>query len=139
MTVLKLCWLGPPLIEYEGRPVHLEMRKALALLAYISLAPQSPTRETLAALFWSEFDQHHALANLRRCLSSLARDLPAGVLEIGRERIGLHRTGGVEMDVEEFKLQLARGNLNSNLADPGYAAGISALEKAAAIYKGDFF
>ena len=54
MTVLKLLWLGPPAIEYDGRPLRLEMRKTLALLAYLSLSPQNPTRETLAAMFWPE-------------------------------------------------------------------------------------
>ncbi len=139
MEVLKLRWLGPPSIEYEGRPLHLEMRKALALLAYISLSPQPPARETLAALFWPEFDQRHALSNLRRSLSSLARDMPAGTLEIGRERIGLQRTGVLEMDVEEFKAQLARASLHSSTSDPGFATSITALEKATAVYKGDFF
>ncbi len=139
MAVLKLCWLGPPSIEYDGRSIRLEMRKTLALLAYISLSPQAPTREILAALFWPENDQQHALANLRRNLSSLARDLPPGVLEISRERIGLQRTGSLEMDVEEFKRQLAIAKLHLNPADPSYEASISSLKHAVTIYKGDFF
>ena len=52
MVDLRLCWLGSPSIEYDGGPLRLEMRKTLALLAYLSLSPQNPTRETLAALFW---------------------------------------------------------------------------------------
>jgi DNA-binding SARP family transcriptional activator len=82
------------------------MRKTLALVAYLSLAPQSPTRETLAALFWSEYDQQHALSNLRRNLSSLTRSMPPGFLETDRERIGLRREDWLEVDVEEFRGQL---------------------------------
>ncbi|OGN94334.1 MAG: hypothetical protein A2Z71_01675 [Chloroflexi bacterium RBG_13_50_21] len=33
MTILRLLWLGSPAIEYDGRPIQLEMRKILALLA----------------------------------------------------------------------------------------------------------
>ena len=76
MPILRLSWLGPPAIEVDGRPLHLEMRKTLAFLAYLSLSPQSSSRETLATMFWPEFDQQHSLTNLRRNLFSLARSLP---------------------------------------------------------------
>ena len=65
MPILRLYWLGSPVIEVDGRSLRLEMRKTLALLAYLSLSPQSPSRETLATMFWPEFDQQHALTNLR--------------------------------------------------------------------------
>ena len=139
MGTLRLYWLGPPAIEYDGRPLRLEMRKTLALLAYLSLSPQSPTRETLAALFWPEYDQQHALSNLRRNLSSLTRSLPSGFLETDRERIGLRREDRPEVDVEEFREQLACAKMHSQTNDPGYLAGITSLEKAISIYKGDFF
>jgi DNA-binding SARP family transcriptional activator len=81
MPILRLSWLGPPTIEIDGRSLRLEMRKTLALLAYLSLSPQSPSRETLATLFWPEFDQQHSLTNLRRNLFSLSKSLPPGLLE----------------------------------------------------------
>ena len=46
MPILRFSWLGHPTIEYDGHPLRLEMRKTLALLAYLSLSPQSPSRET---------------------------------------------------------------------------------------------
>src|SRR5512139_462661 len=106
MAILRLFWLGSPAIEYESRPLRLEMRKTLALLAYLSLSSYSPTRETLAALFWPEYDQQHALANLRRHLSSLAKILPEKLFEADRERIGLRREGWLKIDVDEFIEQL---------------------------------
>jgi hypothetical protein len=83
------------------------MRKTLALLAYLSLSPQSIPRETLATMFWPEYDQQHSLTNLRRNLFSLARSLPPGLLETDRERVGLRREAWLHIDVEEFYEQLS--------------------------------
>jgi DNA-binding SARP family transcriptional activator len=139
MVNLKLSWLGPPAIEYEGRPLRLEMRKPLALLAYLSLSPQSPTRETLASLFWLEHDQQHALSSLRRSLFSLGRSLPPGFLEVDREKIGLRREDWLKVDVEEFRQQLAFARQHPHPPNHVCPDCLSSLEKAAAIYKGDFF
>ena len=138
MTVLKLLWLGSPVIEYDGRPLRLEMRKTLALLAYLSLSPQKPTREILATLFWPEYDQQHALANLRRHLSSLAKILPAGLLESDREKIGLNREEWIKIDVDEFTEQLKNAEKLFQTTDE-IVECTSAFETAVAIYKGDFF
>ena len=139
MAILRLFWLGPPAIEYDGRPLRLEMRKTLAFLAYLSLCPQSPTRETLATLFWPEYDQQHALANLRRSLSSLAKSLPLGLLEADRERVGLRREEWLKVDIEEFREHLSSANRHAHPPDRACQECISSLEKAVAIYKGDFF
>ena len=139
MGILKLLWLGPPVIEYDGHPFRLEMRKTLALLAYLSLSPQSPTRETLASLFWSEHDQVHALASLRRSLFSLARSLPPGFLEANREKIGLRRADTLKVDVEEFREKLAFARGHPHPPDRICQDCLSSLEQAVAFYKGDFF
>lgn len=138
MPILRLSWLGPPAIEYDGRPLRLEMRKTLALLAYLSLSPQGPSRETLATMFWPEFDQQHSLTNLRRNLFSLAKSLPPGLLETDRERIGLRREDWLQMDVEEFREQLSTVKEHSH--SPGHVCPdcLSSLEKAVVTYKGDF-
>ena len=138
MPILHLSWLGPPVIEVDGRPLRLEMRKTLALLAYLSLSPQRPSRETLAALFWPELDQQHALTNLRRNLFSLARSLPPGLLETDRERIGLSSVDWLQVDVGEFRTLLAAVKEHSHSPDPLCQDCLSSLEKAAAINRGDF-
>jgi LuxR family transcriptional regulator, maltose regulon positive regulatory protein len=137
-TILRLSWLGSPAIEYDGRPLRLEMRKTLALLTYLSLSPQSPSRETLATLFWPEFSQQHSLSNLRRNLFSLVKSLPHGLLEIDRERIGLRRENWLQMDVEEFLEQLSTVKEHSH--PPGLVCPecLSSLKKAVELYKGDF-
>lgn len=139
MVAFRLNWFGPPSVEYDGRPQRLEMRKTLALLAYLSLSAQPHSRETLAAMFWPEYDQQHAMANLRRNLSSLARSLPSGLLEVDRERIGLQRVEWLQVDTEEFKEQLTSLYTHSHPEDQACLECLSSLEKAVALYKGDFF
>jgi LuxR family maltose regulon positive regulatory protein len=138
MPILRLSWLGPPAIELDGRPLQLEMRKTFALLAYLSLSSQSRSRETLATMFWPEFDQQHSLTNLRRNLFSLAKSLPPGLLEADRERIGLRREDWLQMDVEEFREHLSTVKKHSHPPDHVCPDCLSHLEKAVATYKGEF-
>jgi LuxR family maltose regulon positive regulatory protein len=138
MPFLRLSWLGSPVIEYDGNLLQLEMRKTLALLAYLSLCPQSPSRETLASMFWPEFDQQHALTNLRRNLFSLTRSLPPGLLETDRERIGLRKDKSLQVDVEEFHHQLSTAREHSHPRGQACPDCLPSLEKAVTIYRGDF-
>ncbi len=137
MAELRLSWLGPPELEREGHPIQLEMRKTLALLAYLCLSPQRPTREKIAAIFWPEFDQSHALAHLRRNLSSLASSLPNDLLIVDRERIGLRRDG-VSIDVESFNHLLEQANEHKHSVELVCQDCIAMLEQAVTVYRGDF-
>ncbi len=139
MVDLRFCWLGPPEILIDGRPLRLEMRKSLALLAYLSLCQQKPTRETLATLFWAEYDQPHALSNLRRNLSSVSGSMPAGILEADRERIGLVRKDWLTIDVEEFRAHLASIHQHAHPPEQVCVDCAASLERAAAAYRGHFF
>jgi LuxR family maltose regulon positive regulatory protein len=138
MPILRLSWLGPPVIEVDDRPLRLEMRKTLALLAYLSSSPQIPTRETLATMFWPEFDQQHSLTNLRRNLYSLAKSLPPGLLEADRDKVGLRREAWVQVDVEEFYKRLSSIKEHSHPPDRICPDCLASLEKAVSIYKGDY-
>lgn len=146
MTALRLSWLGRPVVELDGRPVKLEMRKATALLAYLSLSAHECPRESLAALFWPDCDQRHAFANLRGSLYSLNHTLGSAAaseaeteatdlapdsgtwLDADREVIGCKRRSQISVDVEEFRRCLGEG-------DPEH---LEAAEAAAALYRGDF-
>ncbi|MGE5224830.1 MAG: BTAD domain-containing putative transcriptional regulator [Omnitrophica WOR_2 bacterium] len=139
MPDVRLYWLGPPAVEINRQAIHLEMRKSLALLAYLSLSPQNPTRETLAALFWPDYDQKHALSNLRRNLSSLTSSLPPDLFETDRESIGLRKDERVTVDIQEFHQALACTRQHSHPPDRACPECISPLEKAVALYRGDFF
>jgi DNA-binding SARP family transcriptional activator len=88
---LKLRLLGPPQIEREGALVKLDTRKAVALLAYLAVTAQAHAREALAALYWPEYSQERAYANLRRTLWALNRALGKGWLDADQETIGLRQ------------------------------------------------
>jgi LuxR family maltose regulon positive regulatory protein len=135
---LRLNWLGVPSIEYEGRPIHLEMRKTLAILAYLSLEAHSSIRESVAAMFWPDHDQQHALANLRRNLSSLTASLPEEMIEADREKIGLRGGDGLWVDVQAFRVLHSRVKEHAHAAGPTCSDCQSWLEQAAKLYRGDF-
>jgi DNA-binding SARP family transcriptional activator len=133
----KLFLLGSPRIEYEGVPVEVDTRKAVALLAYLAVTRQYHSRDALAALLWPEYDQTQARAVLRRTLSSVARAREEGWLDVGRQSIGLNR-GKVWVDVEHFKNLLAECRTHGHPETEECAACLFPLTEAASLYRGDF-
>src|SRR5215207_6808598 len=73
MAHLKLFVLGQPRLERDGRPLELNLRKALALLVYLALSGQLHSRDALATLLWPESDGREARARLRRTLHRLSQ------------------------------------------------------------------
>ena len=137
MESLKLYWLGHTLLELKGRAVKLETRKAVALLAYLSLTPGKCQREILATMFWPEGNQQKALANLRRTLSSLNSSLP-GWIEADRETIALKRSGRLWVDVDAFHESLLKLEEHSHPVNEVCDDCLSTLDKAVGLYRGDF-
>ncbi len=137
MERLNLHWLGLPIVELKGRPIKLETRKSLALLAYLSIGGQRCQREILATTFWPEGNQRRALACLRRTLSSLNTRL-AEWIEADRETAGLRPGGRLRIDVVDFRGLLRRVEEHcgrpSAVCDPCR----SILEQARDLYRGDF-
>lgn len=129
MAGLRLLWMGPPNAERDGRAIKLETRKALALLAYLSVSPEPCPRETLATLLWPEHDQRHAHANLRRALESLARRLGPGVLHADRETAGVLPGAEIWVDAVAFRQGIPSTATSASSADE---------EARVALYRGDF-
>ena len=107
MTGLKLFLLGSPRIEHNGQAVHLDRRKAMALIAYLAMTKQSHSRETLAVLLWPELNQVRARAALRAVLVTLNKNLGPACLEVDRESIGL-ADEALWVDVDAFRALLER-------------------------------
>lgn len=91
MPKLALHLLGSPYIERDDVLVSVDTRKALALIAYLAVNPGYQSRDTLAALLWSESDQVSARGALRRTLSVLNTALGGVGLEIEREAIAFRQ------------------------------------------------
>lgn len=137
MSRAKLYLLGSPRIEYEGVPVEVDTRKAIALLAYLAVTQQYHSRDALAALLWPEYEQDRARAVLRRTLSPLAKAREEGWLDVGRQSIGLHRSK-VWDDVDHFMNLLAECRTHGHPEAEECAACLSPLTEAASLYRGDF-
>lgn len=103
MPHLAIYTFGPPRVELDGEPVVIERSKALALLVYLALEPGEHSRQSLAVLFWPDYDQSRASAYLRRNLWALKEALGQDCIAAGRDLVRLNRESGVWVDVLEFR------------------------------------
>jgi DNA-binding SARP family transcriptional activator len=109
-------------------PCVLPTRKSQALLAYLAVpAGRFHAREKLTAMFWGETPEAQARQSFRQALLSIRRAAGGG-----SRPILLTRNGAVALDAEAVTVDVA---LLENARADGTAEG---LERAAAIYKGEF-
>ena len=135
---LALYLLGSPRTELDGVALEVDRRKAIALLIYLALSPQRHRRDALATLLWPDYDQRSARGNLRRTLSVLNRAVGEGWLEIDRESVTLIRQPQLWIDVEEFRQLMAIGEGHDHPKDESCSDCLTALSRAAALYRDDF-
>ena len=76
---LSIALLGPPVIRVGGRPLKVDTRKAVALLAYLAVEGRPARRDTLASLLWPENDPERA-----RSLGAAGRDRVGNLFDISR-------------------------------------------------------
>ena len=138
MTQLTIYLLGTPRFERDGENINLDTRKASALIAYLAIAKQRQSRDTLAALLWPEFDETHARATLRRTLSTLNKALDGNWLEISREYISLNFSAGIWVDVDEFHSLLSECRSHDHLPTETCSKCVKPLSAAVKLYGGDF-
>jgi DNA-binding SARP family transcriptional activator/tetratricopeptide (TPR) repeat protein len=121
--VLNVALLGPPRIEVDGLPVHFDTRKAVALLALVSMSEQPLSRDRLAVMLWPDSDDERARGALRRTVSVTAAGV-GDALVVSRTTIALDNSKA-RVDAVEFRRLLTAGDVGS-------------LGKACALYRGDF-
>src|SRR5688572_12152832 len=138
MPQLKLFLLGPPRVEQDNKIIDIGRRKALALLAYLTVTRQSFSRDALATLFWPDTDQSHARATLRRVLSDLNRALGGSWLETEGELVGLRSDAELWVDVTAFQGLLAQSRTHGHPPPETCLACIPLLSEAVALYSDDF-
>jgi len=112
---LSIRLLGPLEIAVAGRPIVVDTRKALAIVALVAGEGRPFARDELAAMFWPEADDEAARGALRRTLSALRTAVGASGLVIGRTQVAARPAGA--------RGGLARGaHLHMRLSAPGAAA-----------------
>jgi DNA-binding SARP family transcriptional activator/tetratricopeptide (TPR) repeat protein len=111
-------------VVVAGRPIVVDTRKALAIVALVAAEGRPFARDELAAMFWAEADDEAARGALRRTLSALRTAVGGRGLRIDRTRVAL--------DVDAAWVDLAE---LERLAASGRPAG---LEAAAALARGPF-
>jgi DNA-binding SARP family transcriptional activator len=143
MSAVRLSLLGPPRLERDGKPVELDTRKTVALVAYLAMTGQSPggqthTREALATLLWPEVEPQRARANLRRSLSVLRKGIGGESLVVDRETIGTHPDAGIWLDVAHFRRLLNSPRMRGHPESEICPDCLEALAEAVELYRGDF-
>jgi predicted ATPase/DNA-binding SARP family transcriptional activator len=135
---LVLQFLGIPQIHLDDKPAATDRRKAVALLAYLALngiehPQQKYSREALSALFWPEYTQAKAFANLRRTLWEAHQAIGESWLIAERDSLRLNMDAGIKLDVARFLDLLSQG---SQQADP--ALRLPLLADSVKLYRGHF-
>jgi predicted ATPase/DNA-binding SARP family transcriptional activator len=128
---LKLFLFGSPQIEEDGQFVTTDTRKAVALLAYLTVSQQNLARSTLATLLWPDSDERHAHKALSRTLSALNSALKGKWIEADHSSLSLMRRDGFWADIEAFRELTAKPNSTSQQE-------LAALQTAVQLYRGDF-
>ena len=89
--------------RFQDMASYSEIVKIEPKFAYLALTGRRHSRETLAALFWSDADPPHARATLRNTLYELNKALGGAGLDIAREEVGLAADPELTVDVLEFQ------------------------------------
>jgi predicted ATPase/DNA-binding SARP family transcriptional activator len=135
---VKLFLFGAPCLERNGVTVEVDTRKAIALLAYLTLTGQRQRRDTLAALLWPEHDQTSARGALRRTLSTLNKALGGVGLAADRETVWLDNGAPIWSDIALFQQLLAAARALTSRPAERCGSIMEPLAAAAALYRDDF-
>jgi DNA-binding SARP family transcriptional activator len=137
MITTKLTLFGAPRIERDGHTVHIDTRKAFALIAYLVTQRGYQSRDSLAALLWQDNDEAGARGALRRTLSALNAALNGRGLLIEREVIAFD-AAALWCDVTAFTEALSACESHDHDARGVCGECLPRLNEAVALYRGDF-
>ncbi|HUP18057.1 MAG TPA: BTAD domain-containing putative transcriptional regulator, partial [Acidimicrobiia bacterium] len=115
--------------------LEVDTRKAIALLSYLAVSGEQPSREQLADLLWPDLDRDRARATLRRTLSTLRAGLSGKWLHTDRTRVWLNGDNrGSDIDQVSDLLRIDHSHGPDRLC-PDCAPQLAA---AAALFRGPF-
>ncbi len=113
----------------RDRPVVVDTRKALAIVALVAAEHRPFAREELAAMFWPDADDEAARGALRRTLSSLRTAIGQSGLIIERSQVALDPAHS-QVDLDDLERLAASDRLDdldaaSRLARGPFMAGFA--------------
>ena len=123
-TRLALHLLGAPRLELDNVPIIADRRKVLALLAYLAINRWQHHRDHISALFWPDYDQSKAYANLRHILWEVGQLIGEGWIAAHRDTIGFNADEHLSsqmgrvfwLDVARFKALLAENRSQKDVS-----------------------
>jgi DNA-binding SARP family transcriptional activator len=133
--LLEINLLGRPEVLLDGRPVVVDTRKAIALLAFLTVET-SGSRDSLAGLFWADAPQERARATLRRTLSALRGATHSDLIGADRNLVTL--IGPVRSDLDILDAEIAATRDHGHDPRDVCERCIPHLRNAADLYRGDF-
>ena len=122
-TQLDIRLIGPLEVLVDGRPLVVDTRKAVAILAVLAAEGRPFARDELAALLWPDADDTAARGALRRTLSTMRSAIGDGPLIIDRSR--------VDLDRRRVCIDLAQVEAASHSDDRATLAAAAALARGA--------
>jgi DNA-binding SARP family transcriptional activator len=138
MEPLKIFLFGFPRFEYQGKLIKIQRRKSIAMMAYLALASQPQSRDTLAALLWADLDQERARAALRSTLHALASEFPESWLAESDRNTLILNPAVVWSDVRTFASLLAQRRTHSHDQEQTCSDCISLFQQMLALYQDEF-
>ena len=135
---LALQLLGTPQLQLDHVPVTASRRVVAALLAYLAVMDhehpgQRSSRDSLAELFWTDYDPVKGLANLRHTLWEVTKFIGEGWVITEHESIYLHPKIDLALDVAQFRSLSAQAAQQS---DPVFRVPL--LADASRLYRDEF-
>src|SRR5687767_15932627 len=105
---LALKIIGTPQLQLDRVPVTASRRAVVALLAYLAVSDMEHpklrhSRESLAALLWTDHDLVKALANLRHTLWEVTQFIGDGWIIAEHDTIYLNPYADLTLDVAQFR------------------------------------
>lgn len=127
-NLLTITLLGAPTLTCAEEPLPNALRgKALALFCYLAATERTQSRDILADLLWSEFNNQQARNNLRYTLRDV-RQVVGDHLLVTTQTIGFNRQAPYWLDVEVLRTTLtAKTPFN-----------FQEVQQALALFKGEF-
>ena len=136
--LLKISALGGLTIQHNERIITTFVsHKVDALLLYLACENRAHQRESLIDFLWDDVSQERAMANLRKVISSLQQEL-GPFITVTRKTVSINPDSHWWLDVAEMESVINEAERQASSYGGLSGSTAASLEKALALYKGDF-